>query len=235
MRIKISFGGRGFVPFNYNHYLAGVLYRAFREADLELAYSVHKSKSIKHFTFSDLKGGRAVKDGLVFDMGGYFLLSSLRHDVLKAAVEGLLDNGVLQIGSERFHLQEMEVLKTPEFNHMPVKLRTLSPINVSTMIKIPCGLKPWDLNPSDAKFYENLRRNLMKKYELFHGKPPSNTEVEIHPPSYTKQRRIEIKGTFHRAYMMDFSVSGSKELLEVGYEAGFGEKNSMGFGMVEVR
>jgi CRISPR-associated endoribonuclease Cas6 len=29
-------------------------------------------------------------------------------------------------------------------------------------------------------------------------------------------------------------VRGSAELIEIGYEAGFGEKNSMGFGMVEM-
>lgn len=233
MRVKISFTGRGFVPFNYNHYLAGVLYRAFREADLELAYSIHTSKSIKHFTFSDLRGGRAVRKGLIFERGGHFLLSSPRHEVLTAAVEGLLDEGVLQIGSERFQLQAMEVLPQPDFSS-PLKLRTLSPINVTTMIDTPSGPKPWDLNPSQPKFYDNLRRNLVKKYELFHGRPPANAEVELSPPTFTKQRRIRIRDTFHRCYIMDFEARGSRELLEMGYEAGFGEKNSMGFGMVEV-
>ncbi|RLI80862.1 CRISPR-associated endoribonuclease Cas6, partial [Archaeoglobales archaeon] len=30
-----------------------------------------------------------------------------------------------------------------------------------------------------------------------------------------------------------FEAEGSRELLEVGYKAGFGERNSMGFGMVK--
>jgi CRISPR/Cas system endoribonuclease Cas6 (RAMP superfamily) len=34
--------------------------------------------------------------------------------------------------------------------------------------------------------------------------------------------------------MAPFVVRGSVELIALGYEAGFGEKNSMGFGMVEV-
>ena len=33
---------------------------------------------------------------------------------------------------------------------------------------------------------------------------------------------------------MVFEAEGSKELLEVGYKAGFGERNSMSFGMVKV-
>jgi len=33
---------------------------------------------------------------------------------------------------------------------------------------------------------------------------------------------------------MTFEANGDRGLLEMGYEAGFSEKNSMGFGMVEV-
>jgi CRISPR-associated endoribonuclease Cas6 len=31
-----------------------------------------------------------------------------------------------------------------------------------------------------------------------------------------------------------FTIEGDPELIKVGYECGFGEKNSMGFGMAEV-
>jgi CRISPR-associated endoribonuclease Cas6 len=31
-----------------------------------------------------------------------------------------------------------------------------------------------------------------------------------------------------------FTLSGNSELIKVGYECGFGEKNSTGFGMVEL-
>ncbi len=33
---------------------------------------------------------------------------------------------------------------------------------------------------------------------------------------------------------MVFEARGSVDLLKIGYEAGFGERNSMGFGMVKV-
>jgi len=33
---------------------------------------------------------------------------------------------------------------------------------------------------------------------------------------------------------MGFETKESRELLEMGYKAGFGERNSMGFGMVKV-
>jgi CRISPR-associated endoribonuclease Cas6 len=34
--------------------------------------------------------------------------------------------------------------------------------------------------------------------------------------------------------MMKFRVSGSTELIQVGYDAGFGERNAQGFGMVRL-
>ena len=54
-----------------------------------------------------------------------------------------------------------------------------------------------------------------------------------------KRKRISIaKGsstTYHRAYMMDLNLEGDSELIEFAYDAGLGEKNSMGFGMVEYK
>ncbi|MCD6222629.1 MAG: CRISPR-associated endoribonuclease Cas6, partial [Thermoplasmata archaeon] len=39
---------------------------------------------------------------------------------------------------------------------------------------------------------------------------------------------------YHRCTEMVFEARGSAELLSIGYEAGFGERNSMGFGMVKM-
>jgi CRISPR-associated endoribonuclease Cas6 len=44
----------------------------------------------------------------------------------------------------------------------------------------------------------------------------------------------EIRGINIRGWLAPFTVEGSKELIELGYEAGFGSRNSMGFGMAEV-
>jgi CRISPR-associated endoribonuclease Cas6 len=34
--------------------------------------------------------------------------------------------------------------------------------------------------------------------------------------------------------MAPFTLKGDTELMKIGYEAGYGEKNSMGFGMAKV-
>ncbi|MEM4509071.1 MAG: CRISPR-associated endoribonuclease Cas6, partial [Archaeoglobaceae archaeon] len=109
------------------------------------------------------------------------------------------------------------------------KFVTLSPINVS---KAENG-KAVDLYPTQREFYEVLKQNLIKKYVLLHGKEPESREVEFKPISF-KPKRIKIKDTWHRCVEMVFEAKGNPELLEIGYKAGFGAKNSMGFGMVKV-
>lgn len=96
MRVKIAFAGRGRVDFNYNTSLAGVLYRAFQKADESLSSSIHTSREIKLFTFSELKGGRPTKDGLFYSRRGYFLVSSPGR-----GCSGLLQRGSSTVGGSR--------------------------------------------------------------------------------------------------------------------------------------
>jgi CRISPR-associated endoribonuclease Cas6 len=43
----------------------------------------------------------------------------------------------------------------------------------------------------------------------------------------------DIHGTKIRGWLAPFTVEGSNELIRLGYETGFGARNSMGFGMAE--
>ena len=47
-------------------------------------------------------------------------------------------------------------------------------------------------------------------------------------------RLVDYKGIKIRGVVSLFHVIGAPELIRVGYECGFGDKNSAGFGMVEV-
>jgi CRISPR-associated endoribonuclease Cas6 len=44
---------------------------------------------------------------------------------------------------------------------------------------------------------------------------------------------VQFKETNIKAYQAPFRVSGSSELIELGWDCGFGNANSQGFGMVE--
>ena len=47
-------------------------------------------------------------------------------------------------------------------------------------------------------------------------------------PPLINYKRIKVRGVLYPLH-----VSGSRELMQIGYECGFGDKNSAGFGMEE--
>ena len=103
------------------------------------------------------------------------------------------------------------------------------------------------LFPSDPDFKRVLVANLCRKYEVLHGKPmaciENNVMFELDRDYVAKvhgkvQKLItlkegrsdesKVKGT-----LAPFRLVAPTELIEVGYECGFGEKNAQGFGMVK--
>ena len=233
MRVKISLKGKGQIPFNYNLALAGVVYGNIKRTDTDLAYKIHSSTDYKYFTFSLLQipKRKISPQGIYVEDGAHFLVSSPMRDIVTCFVEGILERPSIRIGKITFDVEEVEVLKKPEFNGRAL-FSTVSPIIVRTAEEENGHLRILDLYPTDVKFYENLKENLINKYrKLYNG---DKKDIFFSKPLSTKPMRIQIKNTFHRASLMIFGAEGDTELLRLGYETGFGEKNSMGFGMVKV-
>jgi len=233
MRAKVSLTGKGQIPFNYNLALAGAVYSNIKRVNSDLAYTIHSSTNYKYFTFSLLQipKRKISSNGIYVEDGAHFLVSSPIRDIVACFVEGILERPKVRIGEIKFHVEEVEVLKKPEFNEK-VLFSTISPIIVRTAEEKNGSLRIVDLYPTDTKFYENLKDNLIKKYKkLYNG---NSKNISFSPPLSTKFMRIQIKNTYHRASLMVFEAEGDSELLRLGYETGFGEKNSMGFGMVKI-
>lgn len=162
----------------------------------------------------------------------YFLVSSPIKQIVTRFVEGILETPEVRIDTVRFAVESVEVLKNPAFNGRAV-FSTVSPIIVRTAKKKNGKLTIHDLYPTDTKFYENLKSNLIKKYKKLYNE--DKEDISFSKPFSTKFMRIQIKNTYHRASLMVFEAKGDSGLLELGYDTGFGEKNSMGFGMVKIK
>nr|WP_230972296.1 CRISPR-associated endoribonuclease Cas6 [Archaeoglobus neptunius] len=225
-----------YIDFNHTYHLASLIYRSIERADPSLSLELHKPSVFKFFTFSKLMVENRkfrIEDGKIrlLSPNVHFLFSTMRDYIGVALVEGLLEHPEVKIGNAEFVVSEIRVLKEREIKDR-AKFITLSPINVTT-VSDNGKRRIIDLYPDNPKFYENLRKNLVKKYTAFYGREPESSEVRLKVLS-AKPKRIQLKNTFHRCVEMVFIAEGSKELLEVGYKAGFGERNSMGFGMVKV-
>ena len=233
MRAKISLHGSGWIPFNYNITLTGVIYSSIKRADPDLAYSLHSSKGFKFFTFSELKAPKrkVSEKGIFIKNKAYFLVSSPKNEIISSFISGLLEKPEIKIAKTKLTVENVEILKAPQFNSITT-FSTLSPVVVRTAKEENGKLKTIDLLPNEEKFYENLKKNLVRKYETLYNEKRDNIDFE--KPLSTKPKRIRIKNTHHRATHMVIKAKGDSELLKLAYETGLGEKNSMGFGMVKV-
>jgi len=237
MRLKISLSSTKanyLIPFNYNHILSAIIYRKI--ADLDLAAKLHFSKDFKFFTFSQIyfSDWKRIKQGIISKDGKLsFYISSPNDNLIKSLVEGHLENTEVDFKGTKLLVEQIELLKKPEFKEK-MKMRTMSPVSASIKREIDGKLKIWDLGPGDERFYESVQKNLLNKYVSFYGDFDGSKWVRLRPDMKTaKRRRIEIKGDFHRGYMMEFEMEADARLLEFAYDCGLGERNSMGFGMVE--
>lgn len=237
MRLKISLSSTKanyLIPFNYNHILSAIIYRKI--ADLDLAAKLHFSKDFKFFTFSQIyfSDWKRIKQGIISKDGKFsFYISSPNDNLIKSLVEGHLENTEVDFKGTKLLVEQIELLKKPKFKEK-MKMRTMSPVSASIKREVDGKLKIWDLGPGDERFYESVQKNLVNKYVSFYGDFDGSKWVRLRPDMKTaKRRRIEIKGDFHRGYMMEFEMEADARLLEFAYDCGLGERNSMGFGMVE--
>ena len=236
MRLRVSLLSKKsqILPINYSYHLASMIYRCIQRGDAMLSLYLHKPKTIKFFTFSKLMAEKRKIEEDIIEVEGnvYFEFSSPKKNIVVALLNGLLEKPMVEIKNAEFTLSSIEILKEKKIAGKETFV-TLSPISITTVKGSNGYRKIVDLYPNEPKFYENLRKNLIKKYKLLYGKEPKNKEIDIEVIK-AKPKRIKIKNTYHRCVEMVFRAKGSKELLEIGYKAGFGERNSMGFGMVKV-
>jgi len=225
------------IPFNYNHILSAIIYRKI--ADLDLASDLHSSSDFKYFTFSQIDVTRRKvipgKGIVALDGKLNFLISSPHNYLIQSMVEGYLDESEVIFKGNKLMVEQVELLKQPTFTKN-MNFKTMSP--VVARIKREDG-KVRDLNPGDLRFYTALQQNLLRKYNSFYDTYDGDEYVKIVPDvDSVKRKRITIEKngnqTYHRAYLMRFGMEADPQLVKFAYDCGLGEKNSMGFGMVEM-
>lgn len=236
------------LPLNYNHAVASLIYDTLGNASNDFAARLHDegfhagARRFKLFTFSRLKPRRSsVKDNrLVLEDPIITLqISSPVAEFVEHFVTGLFQGDSFTIAGAHFTLQQAETLPAPAFNER-MSFRALSPITETTNEE---GQKHARyLNPAD-NWSKIIQQNLIHKYQALYGHPPANecllwTWDQAYIAEAEKRGRrlsvlTDIRGIKVRGWLAPFTVEGSLELIEMGYEAGFGSRNSMGFGMAE--
>jgi len=255
MSLKAIFNNT-LLPINYQYFLTGLIYRFIGNSSEDYSkflhnegYKIGETKNgFKLFTYSMLlsRNAKVHGDRIKFPTGHIeWHISSPTSEFIQHLVSGIFVEGQeIGIGHQsapsRFLITQVETLQMPVFSGT-MRFTCLSPVtasahNADLENSPPHYIRPWEDGFSDA-----LKNNLLKKYFLIHGKNLDNATLSIKiDPDYMNKRtgkiikNIQFKQTNIIGFLAPFTVIGSPELIRVGYEAGFGEKGSMGFGMVKV-
>ena len=253
MRFKISlhinhriFGNR--LPINYQYELSAWIYKIIAQGDWQYAEWLHqngfteKHRNFKLFVFSNLYSPEIKydKDRLIFTSDkASFYLSLLPEKSTEAFIKGIFREQEFSLGDKiskvQFRVQQIEMIPPPHFTDGTV-FKTLSPVVVSVGLE---NRPPQYVSPEEENYGQWIINNLTEKYKSFYQKVfegDANFTFGLLSPVRSKLIRIKAgtsEETQVRGFVFMFRLQADKELLKVMYDAGMGEKGSMGFGCVE--
>jgi len=260
MRLKItaSTNKKMLIPFNYQYVLQAAIYNLIENASAEYSDFLHNTgfidgnKHHKLFTFSKLIFSHYGKHRSGFSNVSEFVFyfSTPIEKSYENLVLGIFTNQKMRLKflGKKYELEIILVETLPEINYKKtMKMVCLSPIAISTGETSEYYHKQHFADYMDSKerniFIFNLKNNLLAKYNLVHHKEfAGNTDFEFSfDPNYiiNKKGKISKLITFKdnikiKAMEAPFKITAEPELIKIGYECGFGEKNSGGFGMAKV-
>jgi CRISPR-associated endoribonuclease Cas6 len=243
------------LPLNTNNYISAAIYRTLEHSSPEFSALMHNygysnpedRRKFKLFTFSNLDVPDRKIDGsrlISFSKKISFMLSSPMDDFLQHLVTGLFSDGYFFIEHARFQKGDIQTLPDPEFLET-MEFSMLSPMVVSIMR--PDRSKEF-LKYNDERISVVILQNLLGKYEAVHRKAFEGnidsfsirfsekylTQRQGKVEKLIKIREGRAEETNIKAILCPFTITAPMELIKIGYDCGFGEKNAMGFGMVKV-
>jgi CRISPR-associated endoribonuclease Cas6 len=249
------------LPLNYQYELSSWIYHIIYHGDHKFSEWLHNRgyeldyKRFKLFTFSNLfiqKPYKLINDRIKIISGkASFQVSFYIEEAVGHFLAGLFQEQRFTIGDQKskaeFTTQQIELLPEPLFTY-ETTFRCLSPICLSR--KGELSRHPEYLSPHVPDYSQYFFNNLLSKYIAVNPQPQYcledlKTEILNQQPltlqilSKPKEKLIKIKAdtqqqSFIKGYVYRFKITGPPELIALGYYTGFGEKNSLGFGCVDL-
>jgi CRISPR-associated endoribonuclease Cas6 len=240
------------IPINYQYEVSAWIYRVISHGDAAFSAWLHEQgyaddkKQFRLFTFSNLiiPSRSIMGDRIIIGSETIrIIVSFLPIEAINHFIQGLFGQQEFRLGDRQsqvsFRVTTVEKLPDPLF-HDKMTFRASSPILVTH--NVPEEKYARYIAPDHPGYSQLFFHNLTEKWKAFAGKIYTKTSgsetITILSP--VRKKGVLIKaGTPMESkligYSFDFELNGPIELIRLGYYTGFGEKNSVGFGCVEVR
>lgn len=241
MQIKLSFTSEKniILPIHYNNIIQAFIYN---NIDEELSEFLHDNgytsngRNFKLFTFSRILN-RAKKENGRFNFGKRIelIVSSPLDDFCKSIANFMLQTDNLFLGQNSIKTDQIQIFN-PMVSKDEIVVNTLSSIVVYSTLLRPDGRKyTCYFMPNEPDFDRIVSDNLIRKYNALNNANISfDNEIQIISLNKPRQNLTYYKNTIIKGASGKFLIKGEKELLQLGLDAGFGSKNSQGFGCVKI-
>lgn len=250
------------IPINYQYHLSSSIYKIISNENPDYSKWLHdngyldtSNKPRKLFVFSNLyiiPRPKLFKNYIIIQPNSIitlFVSSIIINDFINNFVNGIFKDQEIEIYDNmvksKFLIQKVETLKEITFSSK-MKYYCISPILLSTLKNHNGELSQYYYRPDDIQLCEAIKNNLLKKYELIYK---SKIEPDLFKFNFD-YRYINKKGGFNKitklititknnneikvkGFFAPFTLETNCELHKIAYELGIGEKNSIGFGMIE--
>ena len=186
-----------------------------------------------------------------------YISSPMLQDFIENFVCGMFMDQIFSIGNRNarcdFQIENIQALPSISLEQW-VQMAAAGSLKFRCLSSIVASVKEKDaptskyLQPGEAKLEEIICRNLVRKFFAVSRRAPKNGQLHFIPDQdYIASRggkRIskaiticegdEHRQTCIRSFITPFQLAGNPELIWCAYECGIGEKNSLGFGMIEL-
>lgn len=237
------------IPINYSYELSAAIYRILSRSDENYSLWLHENgfitggKRFKLFTFSNLivpqYGIHKERQRLIIKSDTIeWYISFLPEKSTRQFIEGVFQQQSFRIADKisgvEFLVREVQVMPPLNFQE-EMCFETLSPVCVSK--RRDDGNSDY-LSPTDPSYARGLLTGFLARYKAYYGKEyEDDVYCDFQVLDEPKPVLVKIKAgtpqqTFVKGYRYRFKVKLPEVLMRIGYESGWGEKGSLGFGMI---
>lgn len=251
------------IPHNYNYPFSSSIYKFLQLGSPEFSEFLHhkgfsvNGKTYKLFTFAlRFNNPSYTREGIKLKNKEckLYISSPLIDEFVRNFVIGSFRRGQFEIFIKKqlylFNIEQMESIpeRTPQEEQ---KFYPLSPVVISTIKEKRGKLQTHYFNYYDDinEIERVINQNLKNKYEAINNKKwlgnnlQFRWDTEFIQQYLEKNKKPTVLITIDKpdtptiniiGNISPFTLKGDPELMKVGYLCGFGEKNSMGFGLSDL-
>lgn len=230
----------GYIDYNWLYIISKQLYHKITLYDTEYALLLHdkgyrskdeKLKKFKLFNFCLLFDNQKMDEkGIYISKGDNIQLVISGYDkVINAILQGLILNNEFNINNILFKVTNINNDSKVRFNKINI-YKAITPI-----VESKWNDKIEYLNPYQIEYYNALKQNLKRKYEIIYNEPYfGELKIMIENILKVKKKTFNIKKGYVQGYgKFEILVQANKKMQQVAYYCGLGEKSSLGAGFLK--